>query len=77
MKEGRFRLVISKKFFPMRDEALTQVAQRRSVCPIPGSIQGQVGWGFEQPVQGLRAHGREFDLDDLTAPSKPNHSIIF
>lgn len=53
MKEGRFRLVISKKFFPMRDEALTQVAQRRSVCPIPGSIQGQVGWGFEQPVQGL------------------------
>ncbi|KAK4832366.1 hypothetical protein QYF61_021965 [Mycteria americana] len=22
---------------------------RSCVCPIPGSVQGQVGWGFEQP----------------------------
>ena len=29
-------------------------------CPIPGSVQGQVGWGFEQPalVEGVPAHGR-------------------
>jgi len=30
-------------------------------CPIPGSVQGQVGWGFEQPglVEDVPAHGRE------------------
>ena len=28
-------------------------------CPLPGSVQGQVGWGFEQPdlVAGVPAHG--------------------
>jgi len=27
--------------------------------PLPGSVQGQVGWGFEQPglVEGVPAHG--------------------
>ncbi|KAK4831240.1 hypothetical protein QYF61_016472, partial [Mycteria americana] len=30
-------------------EALEQVTQRSCDCPIPGSVQGQVGWGFEQP----------------------------
>ena len=42
------------------DEALEQVAQRGCGCPIPGSVQGQVGWGFEQPglVEGVPAHGR-------------------
>ncbi|NXH63816.1 UBP25 hydrolase, partial [Rhabdornis inornatus] len=30
-------------------EALAQVAQRSCGCPIPGSVQGQVGWGFVQP----------------------------
>uniref|UniRef100_A0A8C0AM81 Complex I assembly factor ACAD9, mitochondrial n=1 Tax=Buteo japonicus TaxID=224669 RepID=A0A8C0AM81_9AVES len=30
-------------------EALGQVAQRGCGCPIPGRVQGQVGWGFEQP----------------------------
>ena len=41
-------------------EALEQVAQRSGGCPIPGSVQGQVGWGFEQPglVEGVPAHGR-------------------
>ena len=41
-------------------EALAQVAQRGCGCPIPGSVQGQVGWGFEQPglVEGVPAHGR-------------------
>ena len=41
-------------------EALAQVAQRGCGCPIPGSVQGQAGWGFEQPglVEGVPAHGR-------------------
>jgi len=41
-------------------EVLAQVAQRSCVWPLPGSVQGQVGWGFEQPglVEGVPAHGR-------------------
>ena len=41
-------------------EALAQVAQRSCGCPLPGSVQGQVGWGSEQPglVEGVPAHGR-------------------
>jgi len=37
-----------------------QVAQRSCGCPLPGSIQGQVGQGFGQPglVEGVPAHGR-------------------
>jgi len=29
-------------------------------APLPGSVQGQVGWGFEQPglVEGVPAHSR-------------------
>jgi len=41
-------------------EALAQVAQRSYGCPLPGSVQGQVGWGFEQPelVGSIPSHGR-------------------
>jgi len=41
-------------------EALAQVTQRSCGCHLPGSVQGQVGWGFEQPglVEGVPAHGR-------------------
>jgi len=41
-------------------EALAQVAQRCCGCPLLGSVQGQVGWGFEQPglVEGVPGHGR-------------------
>ena len=55
-------------------EALAQVAQRSCGCPIPGSVQGQVGRGLEQPglVEGVPACGLE--LDDVKVPSKPNHS---
>jgi len=30
-------------------------------CPLPGSVQGQVGWSSEQPglVEDVPAHGRE------------------
>jgi len=61
LREGRFRLDTRKKFF-YKDggEALAQVVQRSCGCPLPGSVQGQVGWGFEQPglVEGVPAHGR-------------------
>jgi len=41
-------------------EALGQVAQRSCGCPLPGSVQGQIGWSFEHPalVEGVPAHGR-------------------
>jgi len=44
LREGRFRLDTTKKFFTMR-----VVRQESCGCPLPGSVQGQVGWGFEQP----------------------------
>lgn len=39
----------------VRPEALEQVAQRNCGCPIPGNIQGHVGWSFGQliPVEVL------------------------
>ena len=30
-------------------EVLAQAAQRGCGCPIPGDVQGQVGWGPGQP----------------------------
>ena len=30
-------------------EVLEQAAQRGCGCPIPGGVQGQVGWGPGQP----------------------------
>ena len=41
-------------------EELAQVAQRYCGCPVPGSVQGQVGWGLEQPglLEGVPAYGR-------------------
>lgn len=41
-------------------EALAQAAQRNCGCSISGSVQGEAGWGFEQPglLEGVTAHGR-------------------
>lgn len=40
------------------DEALEQFAQRICRSPIPGCVQGKVGWGFEQPglIEGVLVH---------------------
>jgi len=39
---------------------LEQIAQRSCGCPLPGSVQGQVGRSSEQPglVADVPAHGR-------------------
>jgi len=48
-------------------KALDEVAQRSCGCPLPGSVQGQVGSGSEEPglVEGVPAYGRELELDGL------------
>jgi len=40
-------------------KVLEQVAKRSCGCPLPGSVQGRVGWSSEQPglVEGVPAHG--------------------
>jgi len=43
------------------DRALSNLLQLKSCgCPLPGSVQGQIGWGFEQPglVEGIPARDR-------------------
>jgi len=37
-----------------------QVARRSCGYPLPGSVQGQAGWAFEQLglVEGVPVHGR-------------------
>ena len=80
LQEGRFRLDMRKKFFYSKDsEALAQVAQRGGGCPIPGDIEGQAGWGSEQPdvaadvpihCQGI------WTRQPLRVPSNSNNSMI-
>jgi len=60
--------IVKKEILPYEGgEALEQVAWRSCGCPLPGSVQGQVGWGFEQPglVEGVPVHGRGVELHDL------------
>jgi len=47
MKEDRFRVDLRKILYAEGAEALAQVAQRSCGCLLPGSVQGQAGWGFE------------------------------
>jgi len=62
---------------------LEQAAQRGCGCPIPGGVQGQVGWGPGQPAVELNvefggpACGRGFwSFVILEVPSNPGHSVI-
>jgi len=50
-------------FYNESGETLEQVAQRGGRCPIPGSTQGRVGRGSEQPVLAVNvpAHCRWLD----------------
>jgi len=61
LKEGRLRCRYKEEIlYSGGGEALAQVAQRSCGCPLPGSVQGQAGWGCEHPglVEGVPAHGR-------------------
>jgi len=77
-REGRFTLDKRENFFYAEGgETLAQVAQRGGRCPIPGHIQGQVGWGSEQPdlVEDVPAHGRGVGLDGLQR-SLPTQTVL-
>jgi len=54
-------------FFNEGGETLKWVAQKGGQWPLPGSVQGQVGWGSEQhnPVEDVPAYCRGVGLDDL------------
>ena len=61
LKEGRFRSRCKEEILYCEGgETLEQVAQISCGCPLPGSVQGQVGRGIDQPdvVEGVPAHGR-------------------
>ena len=47
LEEGRFRVNIRKEFFTVR--VMSHWDRLPSGCPLPRSIQGQAGGGFEQP----------------------------
>lgn len=64
LKDGCFRLDVWKKYFTMRVVKLwNRFALRGGWCLIPGNIQGQPGWGFEQLnlVGDVPAHCRGVD----------------
>ena len=47
---------------------MEQVAQECCGCPIPRTVQGQVGWEILEQLgllNGFPAHGRGLELDDL------------
>jgi len=79
LKEGGFRLDKMKKFFyDEGGETLAQVSQRGGGCPIPGDIQGQVGWGSEQSdlVVDVPPHCRGGWITwPLKVPSKTNYPV--
>ena len=52
---------------------LEHVAQRGCGCPLPGSTQGQTGWGSEQAVLegGVPAYSRGLELDVPKGPFQP------
>jgi len=80
LKDSRFRLHKRKKnFYNAGSETLEQVVQRSCACPILGSVQSEVRWGFEQPdlLKDVPAHGTgDWTKQSLKAPSNPNHSMI-
>jgi len=62
---------------PGEEKVLAQAVQRCFKCPIPGGVQGQAGWGPEQPglvpdlVDCNPACRRMLELDGLCGLFKP------
>lgn len=75
---GKLRLDERKKFFTcVGGEALEQVAQRSCVCPIPGSVGGQVRCGFEQPGgRCTSAWKGDWNQTISKVPANSNYSMI-
>ena len=59
--------VRKKLFYSRGGEAVAQVAQRGGGCSVLGDIQGQAGWGSEQPDIDIAVpdHCSEDGLGDL------------
>jgi len=52
------------KFLYCEGDEMLRHIQRDCECPLPGSIQGQAGWSFEQPglVGAVPAYSRGLEL---------------
>jgi len=73
----RFRLDVGGSFSLRGGEALAQTAQRSCGCPIPGGVQGQVGWApgtlswcLISWLATLQMKGG-LELDDVRGPFQP------
>ena len=73
--------MIRAQHCPISEQSQLELAQRGCRCPVPGGVQGQVGWGPGQPglVNGevggpARQGGWRFMI--LEVPSTPGHSVI-
>ena len=53
--------ILGRILYSESGETLEQAAQRGCGCPLPGSIQDQAGWDFEQSglVGGVPACSKE------------------
>ena len=77
LKERRFRLDEGEVLYYEGGELLEQAAQRCCGCPIPGGVQGQVGWGPGQPGLVLNvevggpAVARGLEIHDPWGPFQP------
>jgi len=61
LKEAWLRIDIRKNFFTVKVvKHCHRLPREVGRFPLPGSVQGQVGRGFEHPglVEGVPAHGR-------------------
>lgn len=67
LTESRVRWAVRKKFFPVRVVRPWNRLSRETYCPIPGSVEGQVGQSLEEAglVKSVPACGRGVELDGL------------
>ena len=70
----RGRFPITSQIGLIIGEALALAAQRSHGCPVPGGVEGHVGWGSGQPDLVPDLVQQDWMIFDL--PSNPNHSMI-
>jgi len=77
LKEERFRLVVRKKIFTQRMDAVAQADQRSCGCPISRGFQDLVGWGpGPWPGGGQPTHGKRWNWIVFNVPSNLFHLLI-